>query len=340
MKTNSKKLNSAIVAISGVIVLLIAFSIWHLLSPAHINYPTSEYHKQNIDVYFAPGDKATGAVIGLINNGTKEIHCAFRSLNHEALENTLFAKEESGVKVRVFIDADYQGNKRIYKPYVRFADAENEGMMHNNYCIVDDEYVFTGSLIFNENTIEKNVHDVIIIKSKDLAAAYNSDFWRLYNNQKQIHSEPHTIQVNPETQITAVFCPYQDCEQKIIDELNTSTSSISFAIYSFTNYGIIDMTRYKSRQKVWITGVVDKDGITNGSILLKNNKIPGVISDRLKDVRIHTKVFVVDNSTTITGSLNPSYKGVTLNNENIIIIKDKEIAQVYAEFIHYIYTFN
>ena len=48
---------------------------------------------------------------------------------------------------------------------------------------------------------------------------------------------------------------------------------------------------------------------------------------------LHHKVIIVDDDTVITGSLNFSDNAVTSNDENIIIIKNKDIARLYlAEF--------
>ena len=44
---------------------------------------------------------------------------------------------------------------------------------------------------------------------------------------------------------------------------------------------------------------------------------------------MHHKVFIIDNKTVITGSFNPSNNADKSNDENILIIGDKEIAQRY-----------
>ena len=46
---------------------------------------------------------------------------------------------------------------------------------------------------------------------------------------------------------------------------------------------------------------------------------------------MHHKVFIIDEEVVITGSMNPSKGGDTRNDENVLIIKDKEIARVFME---------
>ncbi|HLC75483.1 MAG TPA: phospholipase D-like domain-containing protein, partial [Candidatus Nanoarchaeia archaeon] len=38
-----------------------------------------------------------------------------------------------------------------------------------------------------------------------------------------------------------------------------------------------------------------------------------------------------DNSTVVTGSMNPTKNGDETNDENVVIIKDKEIAELYLK---------
>ncbi len=86
-----------------------------------------------------------------------------------------------------------------------------------------------------------------------------------------------------------------------------------------------------------ITGVVDKKGIAPSSIYHKN--IQGVELDKFNR-RIHTKLFVIDEQISITGSLNPSIKGVKYNDESILVIQNNEIAQFFQDYINYIATYR
>jgi phosphatidylserine/phosphatidylglycerophosphate/cardiolipin synthase-like enzyme len=46
---------------------------------------------------------------------------------------------------------------------------------------------------------------------------------------------------------------------------------------------------------------------------------------------MHHKVFIVDKSIVITGSYNPTNNGNTRNDENILIIHDPEIADLFNQ---------
>ena len=46
---------------------------------------------------------------------------------------------------------------------------------------------------------------------------------------------------------------------------------------------------------------------------------------------LHHKVFIIDNQTVIAGSYNPTTNGDERNDENMVIIHDKDIAQRYLK---------
>ncbi|MBT4651615.1 hypothetical protein HOC13_03780 [Candidatus Woesearchaeota archaeon] len=50
------------------------------------------------------------------------------------------------------------------------------------------------------------------------------------------------------------------------------------------------------------------------------------------------KCFIIDQETIITGSMNPTGGGDTRNDENILIIKDKDLAEKFMEEFEKVYA--
>ena len=46
---------------------------------------------------------------------------------------------------------------------------------------------------------------------------------------------------------------------------------------------------------------------------------------------MHNKIFIIDEEIVITGSYNPTRNGDENNNENLVIIYDKNIAKKYVD---------
>jgi phosphatidylserine/phosphatidylglycerophosphate/cardiolipin synthase-like enzyme len=322
----------SIIVITGIIYLTF-FNVQE--KPQYtFDYNKLHYSSENIEIFILPNQNAITKVIDTINLAENEIHCTFRALNYEELENALIEKEKT-TKVRAFINADYKGNKRIYHPFVRFEDRldENSGMMHNNYCIIDGKIVITGSLIFNGNTVGQNIHDVLIIKSEELAKEYNSDFWRIYNNQEnQVNEIEKKIQINKDTLISANFCPIDNCEEIVSNEINNAKNKIGAAVYLLTNEKYIEILKNKNIERKII---LEPYGITRNSLIYEN--LPGVKMSHTRN-KMHTKLITIDDETTITGTMNPTYYGAYLNQENFLIIKNKEINKFYNDLIDYLYS--
>ena len=197
------------------------------------------------------------------------------------------------------------------------------GLMHNKFCVIDDEYVWTGSWNpAQEMTIPNNV---VFVQSKTLANAYQAEFDELSNGV--FHggsSAPGLVKLNGQL-VEAYFCPEDDCQSHVLGVLKSAEKSIHFMTYSFTDNDIGDLLVRKIQNGVDVKGVFDprKDKYSE--------------YEKLKDVskieKVHHKVFIVDGNTVITGSYNPSRNGNERNDENIIIIRDAQIAtQFEAEF--------
>lgn len=334
-----KRLNRWIVVTLILILAVVGGVIFILLRPEPINYPADRYVADNFELYFVPSDQSLARLAETLEGSRIEIVCALRSLNDPKIEDLIESKERQGVKVRLYIDSDYAGNQRLYLPYVRFAP-EGYAMMHSNYCVIDDAIVITGSTILNENTLEYNFHDLLILNSTDLAKEYTSDFWIWYNNQTPLFNETlekQVFRINAGTTAVPYFCPYDACEKVLVDAIDSAQHNISFAVYALTNPAVKDALKRAQEREVYLIGVVEQQGLTPSSIAYDH--VPGVRIDQFNR-RVHTKLFVIDGNVSITGSLNPSLKGVTVNQENVLVIHNPDIAAVYADYIAYLFEYR
>ena len=343
MKTKKKKIPQINLMIAISIILIIA-SLFLLIEkikqteeieitkPLYVHYKT-----ENFELYIAPDENVSNTINEFLASAKKEIHCIVRSLNYLSIEEKLNKSRNEGIKVRLFINSDYAGNKRIYWPSTRFDDHKRKGMLHSNYCVIDGEKIFTGSLILNQNTIEKNLHTFVIIKSEELAKRYNSNFWQLYNNKsnKTGAGKKEIIEINEEIKIKPYFCPYDDCEKIIVEEIENAKERINLAVYSMSDEGIFQAIKKAEKKGVKVHGVMERKGITHTTAPLR--EIKGIITENIKK-QIHTKSFLTDNETVIIGSMNPTYLGTKVNDENILVIHSEKVNELYYEFMETLYN--
>ena len=130
-------------------------------------------------------------------------------------------------------------------------------------------------------------------------------------------------------QLTTYFCPGDDCKEHVIDTLNQAEESIYFMTFSFTDEEIADVILFKNIETKGIFETFQAGSQYSQYQRLKDFGID-VKKDKNKK-NMHHKVFIIDKKTVITGSYNPTGSGNYNNDENILIIHNKEVANQFLE---------
>ena len=161
-------------------------------------------------------------------------------------------------------------------------------------------------------------------------------FELLATEQPEQEIAPVELQENS-TQV--YFCPEDNCEQHILEALATAKKSVHFLSYSFTLDDMEQKMAELHNAGIDVRGVFEKEQNNEDYSAYFPMKNAGI------DVRIdsnpeamHNKVIVIDGEITITGSMNYSTNGNTRNDENLIIIKSKEISAQYESEFQEIYA--
>ena len=126
------------------------------------------------------------------------------------------------------------------------------------------------------------------------------------------NSEDSEVIGNP---FAAYFCPRQDCMMPLLSSIESAKLFVHCAFYEIDSKELVDLLAKKSRS-IDVKLVVDEGNITGAK------KAP-------EKKTMHNKFCIIDGSTAITGSLNPTEKGIVRNNNNLLIIKSKKVAKNY-----------
>ena len=131
--------------------------------------------------------------------------------------------------------------------------------------------------------------------------------------------------------MTAYFSPKGGCEEAIIEWINKANKSIHIMIYSFTLDSISDVLISVYKKGIEVLIIFEKEQISKYSedIKLKNSGI-NVKYDN-NPALMHNKVMIIDSKVVLTGSFNWSSQAEDKNNENLLIIIDNEIAELYEK---------
>lgn len=310
-------------------ILIIAFSIYGYYDLIRQNGGITGFavsdeivEEQNIapEVYFTTYENITPILIKFINNAT-DVRCSLYEVSEEQIVDALKEKNALvAVENNNYHDEFHTGN--------------SSGEMHNKFCILDNNTVITGSTNLNTQGIYKNDNNLLIIHSEYIAKNYLQEFDEIYNDKFATGNKvtyPRVI-LNNNTMIQNYFCPEDECQTSVLNELSKADKSIIFMTFSFTDKKIADKLIEKNNAGLNVEGVFEKQRLNNQYEVYKylNSSNVTITPDNNKYI-MHHKVFIIDNETVITGSYNPTGNGNKNNDENIIIIKDSTIAKRYLE---------
>jgi len=197
----------------------------------------------------------------------------------------------------------------------------NVGKSINNNTIKDTNSIKDTNLVTNIKNSTNNIKDKPI---------------GFINNLK---NKINSINGDRNLSINSYFCPEDDCEYNLIQLINSSKSSIDCAVYDINLKEVADALIAAKKRGLSVNFVTDYD--RSGSIYsmvgyLKSNKINVLVSPSDSSY-MHNKFCVFDNKIVWLGSMNFTLNGVYKNNNNVLVINDKQLAHKYTNKINSFY---
>ncbi|MEM1586270.1 MAG: phospholipase D family protein [Candidatus Bathyarchaeia archaeon] len=134
------------------------------------------------------------------------------------------------------------------------------------------------------------------------------------------------------------FSPRGGCAKAIIDLIGSANKSIHVLIYSFTLDFIGDALIEAYRRGVDVKVVFEEEQISEYSEYWRLRDAGVLVRNDTNPRAMHNKVMIVDSEIVVTGSYNWSKSAEEDNDENIIIIRSKSIAEKYERIFGEIWT--
>jgi phosphatidylserine/phosphatidylglycerophosphate/cardiolipin synthase-like enzyme len=177
------------------------------------------------------------------------------------------------------------------------------------------------------------------VQSTRLAEDYTTEF----NEMFQDDLFGPDIRANtpyPELKVSGVpvevyFSPDDGVEAHLIDLIQSAEQSIYFMAFSFTSDPLSEAILERAQKGVIVAGVMEESQVESNT---------GSDYDRFRqaglDIRLdgnprnmHHKVIVIDEKKVVTGSYNFSLSAENVNDENVLVFHDPQIAnQFMTEF--------
>jgi phosphatidylserine/phosphatidylglycerophosphate/cardiolipin synthase-like enzyme len=167
-----------------------------------------------ITVHFSPispkkpwSDSSNGLIGKTLEKATSSVDLALFVFSEQKLADTLEQRHQKSVKVRVLIDKDfafqnysegldllgvalskkcrYEANNNPWQSPITTVGIPNlptGDKLHHKFGIIDQNWIITGSHNWSEAANHKNDETLVIIQSPVVAAHFQQEFDRLYNN--------------------------------------------------------------------------------------------------------------------------------------------------------------
>jgi phosphatidylserine/phosphatidylglycerophosphate/cardiolipin synthase-like enzyme len=128
------------------------------------------------------------------------------------------------------------------------------------------------------------------------------------------------------------FSPKGGCTDAIVREVDKAKSSILVQAYSFTSAPIAKALVATHERGVKVQIILDKSNLTaqytSGPYVAKAGILVKI--DSAHDIA-HNKIMIIDGKIVITGSFNFTKAAEDKNAENLLIIRDKILAEEYIK---------
>ncbi len=255
----------------------------------------------------------------------------------KAFENAI----KRGVKIRLVYDLDSQG-KNIYEDTSRItklipqnkSDAVKE-IMHNKFYIFDDKILITGSANLSHTDMSGfNSNSIVVINSSEAAKIYKEEFEQMFGGK--FHTEKE-VKIKDKTDLGIYFSPQdKSITNAVLPLIRGAKKYIYIPTFVLTENRVTEELISAKKRGVDIKIIIDalnassrysKHQILRDSgVLVKTENYAG---------KMHSKSMIVDDEYVLIGSMNFSYSGENKNDENLVVIRDSEMAKFYKNFFLY-----
>ena len=253
-----------------------------------------------------------------------------------AKANTSKDKPEDKDKVPEPFDPNFNLNEKYFYQNIninewkdindfieRFIKEENLGEKDLEEYFNDHPKVLKGNVLKLQSTVEEKFSEKKDLKKYKILTNF---LIRNYFKPKPIICECY-------------FFPNPSNEQRVVNMFRTCKKSLDIAIFTFTRDSIAQaiLDAHQRGLKVRCIGDDGNSKVKGSDVrLLASVGIPCKTDNNIR-FHMHNKMAIIDNSVVITGSFNWTSQAINKNQDNILFIEDKKIANEYTDYFNKIW---
>lgn len=222
-------------------------------------------------------------------------------------------------------------------------------VMHNKFVIIDENYLFTGSMNFNDGAINDDYNNLILIHNPSMCINYRVEFEEMWGGAgvnynlteskfgiDKTDNTIHQITIGG-VDVESYFSPTDQTTLHIIEEIDAADYTLDIAMFTFINNDISDAVIAAHDRGVEVRCIIENENYIGSEF---NNLVSAGIPTLSHDgvaFDFHHKYCIIDakhvdsNPTVISGSHNWTNSAEEEYDENTLIIHNPLISWQYLE---------
>ena len=337
----------------ALIALLFAALLSTACSPSlsPINTPASD-----ITVYFTtPSDQTANGidqhVVADLDKAEKTIDLASFDFNLPSVTNALARAEGRGVTVRVVLDevngsqvlrASDTPDKQEYRALDALAAAHipvvdggrSSGLMHDKFILIDSAILYVGSWNMSFNDTFRNNNNLLRLTNATLIANYQAKFHEMFDDHRfgakaEVGAQTPRLTMG-DIDVENYFSPPDHVMDRLVALVNGAQTSVDFLAFTYTDADLASAMIARDKAGVKVRGVIENRGASQGALPDLFCRGLAVQTDGNPQT-MHDKVIILDGQTVITGSFNFTVSADKYNDDNVIVLHDPALAQLYEQ---------
>ena len=283
------------------------------------------------------------ALVEAILRTRERLDVAAFEMNSEPIYQAILDAHERGVAVRIVTDDDHGLNddknealRQLQAAGVPLVDDGRSGLMHNKFMILDGRTVWTGSWNFTVNGGYRNNNNALVLDSDLAAAAFQAEFDEMFDRGEfgtRSRDDGIVNFTGSDGEVSLIFASEADEISALKAEIAGAARSIHIMTFVFSLEELAEAILLQAAQKdLVVRGIFEKRNSSASWSQLPALYCAGAeMRQDGNPYTLHHKVIIIDERTVITGSFNFSNSAARKNDENIVIIRNANIAGLYLD---------
>ena len=304
---------------------------WQVYFTAPINTRDRSQYQNGVDT----------ALAAAIDGVQRTLDIAAFELNNEVITDAILRAHERGVTVRIVTDDEHGIEDDdstlldLEREGIPIVDDERSALMHNKFMLMDGITLWMGSMNYTVNGVYRNNNNAVALRSRRAVETYQAEFNEMFERHEfgPRSSPDNTANYSQDgTPIEIYFASENEVVDTLLNEINSAQRNIRFMTFSFTRDDMGLALLARAGQGIDIQGVFETTGSETRFAEMPRLFCAGVnVRQDGNNGILHHKVFIIDEQVVITGSFNFSNNAVESNDENVMIIRNPDIASLYLQ---------